>query len=288
MQPLQHLVPEDTAVVVLDTSPARNLAYGAEPPAWAATFGEMSQGGYSFSLADNAFAELLAQITSGAIKEDEASLMFRRLELFINPSLPVFPGKKDIFALIGSKGLPQDWNIEQVRTLSARSWSCLKAARSSIGEDSQSTELELQDERESWFAIFEKLGKSSDTDEPLNEYESKQLDMALTACDDEDPELSPRLSVRWDLQIRLLWRQYVRSKKLSEPYDPRSPKKVNDGIDFDLFHYLLLPAFVIATDSGFFGKLADIQSYQKAWFWKPEDLGQAWMNGDQPRATWPA
>lgn len=93
--------------------------------------------------------------------------------------------------------------------------------------------------------------------------------------------------MRWDLQVRFFWRQYVRSKKEIEPYDPTSRKKRNDGIDFGVFQYLMLPALVVATDKGFFDKIADIKSYQKPWFWKPEDLATAWTSGERPRPIWP-
>jgi hypothetical protein len=284
MQPLDNLIPAGTTVVVLDTSPARNLAYTNAPPPWVITFAEMALDGYSFSLADNAFAELISQIASEAITEVQASRMLGQLKTFLNSSLPIFPGKRDIYALIGSNEKAVGWSIEQILALSTRSWEFLNLATK--GEP-LSAENDLQTEREAWFAIFEKLGKSEVTDEPLNEYEHRQLTIALNLSDSSASELSPPLSVRWDLQMRLLWRQYVRSKKTSEPYDPTSQKKRNDGIDFDIFHYLLLPALVVSTDSGFFEKLADIKSYQTAWFWKPEDLAQAWSDGKRPHAKWP-
>ena len=134
---------------------------------------------------------------------------------------------------------------------------------------------------------FKKLDEFDEPSEPLNEYEHRQLTIALTNCDNTSPTLSPPLSVRWDLKMRLLWRQYVRSKKTMSAYDPTSPKKKNDGIDFDIYNYLLLPALIVATDSGFFEKIEDIKSYQKAWFWKPETLAQAWVDKKRPRAEWP-
>lgn len=287
MQPLDDLIPAGTTVVVLDTSPARNLAHASAPPPWVMTFGEMARKGYSFSLSDNAFAELISQVASGAITREQAARMLEQLKTFLSPRLPILPGKRDLYALIGSSEVASGWSIDQVRALSVQSWELLNRANSAVGGKPLSADEELQSERETWFAIFEKLGESDVTNEPLNEYEHGQLTIALTGSDSKVPELSPPLSVRWDLQMRLLWRQYVRSKKASEPYDPTSPKKRNDGIDFDLFHYLLLPALVVATDSGFFEKLVDIKSYQKAWFWKPEALAQAWTAGERPCATWP-
>lgn len=287
MQPLDDLLPANTTIVVLDTSPARNLGYANDPPPWVETFVSMKKRGYSFSLADNAFAELLSQMMSQAMGVEQAARMLKLLKAFLNPDLPILPGKSDLYALIGSNERASDWSVGQVRSLSIQAWDVLNCSSSATEVGLSSVENELQSEREAWFAIFETLGKRDTTGEPLNEYEHSQLTIALTSGDSEVPELSPLLSVRWDLQMRLLWRQYVRSKKTSEPYDPTSRKKRNDGIDFDLFHYFLLPAFVVATDSGFFEKLVDINSYQKAWFWKPEALAQAWANGERPRPIWP-
>lgn len=250
MQPLDDLIPIGTTVVVLDTSPARNLAYVTTTPPWGNTFSEMARNGYSFSLADNAFAELISQITSGAITQVQAATMLDQLRLFLNPNLPILPGKRDLYALIGSNDRASDWSTGQVAALSAQAWELLNRASSSGASEPLSADNDLQSEREAWFAIFEKLGESDLTSEPLNEYKHSQLTRALTGSDSKVPELSPPLSVRWDLQMRLLWRQYVRSKKETEPYVPTSPKKKNDGIDFDVFHYLLLPALVVATDGG--------------------------------------
>lgn len=287
MQPLDDLLPANTTIVVLDTSPARNLGYANDPPSWVETFINMTNSGYSFSLADNAFAELLSQMTSHAMGVEQAARMLKLLKTFLNPDLPILPGKSDLYALIGSNERASDWSVDQVRSLSIDAWNVLNRSSSATGGRLSSVENELQSEREAWFAFFENLGKRDTTGEPLNEYEHSQLTIALTSSDSKVPELSPPLSVRWDLQIRLLWRQYVRSNRTSKPYDPTSLKNRNDGIDFDLFHYFLLPAFVVATDRGFFEKLSDIKSYQKAWFWKPESLAKAWANGKRPRAIWP-
>lgn len=287
MQPLNDLIPPATTIVVLDTSPARNLGYTNTPPPWVTRFAKMASNGYSFSLADNAFAELHSQIASGAITDEQAATMLGHLKIFLNPSLRVLPGKMDITGLIGANARESGWSIEEVRALSAQCWDTLTRASKAAVAKPPSADDELQSEREDWFAIFKKLGEFDETSEPLNEYEHKVLTNALRYLDKSAPKLSPPLSVRRDLQARLLWRQYVRSKKTSEPYDPMSLKKKNDGIDFDLYNYLLLPALIVTTDSGFFEKIADIKSYQKAWFWKPEALAQAWIDGKRPCATWP-
>ena len=287
IQPLYNLLPADTQIVVLDTSAARNLAHTNTTPQWVDIFAMMSHNNYSFSLADNAFAELLSQIVSGAITSEEALIMKCRLETFLNMKLPILPGKMDISALIGvDKPIP-DWSTDEVLELSSQSWSFLMNAGTTKVTNQVRTNVELQSEREAWINIFEKLGKCAETGEPLHEYKHTQLDNAFAHIDNTAPGLSPPLSTRADLQLRLLWRQYVRSKKHSKAYDPTSPKKKNDGVDFDLYYYLYLPALIVTTDEGFFKKLKDIDSFQKEWFWKPEDLAQAWSNGKQPWARWP-
>jgi hypothetical protein len=96
------------------------------------------------------------------------------------------------------------------------------------------------------------------------------------------------MEVRLDLQMRLFWRQFVRSVKLKERYNPASQKNKNDGIDFDFYYYLALPALVVSIDDGFFGRISDIKSFQKSWFFKPQELADSWLRGDRPWPSWPA
>lgn len=75
--------------------------------------------------------------------------------------------------------------------------------------------------------------------------------------------------------------------KLKKPYNPSSKNKRNDALDVDLFSYLSLPALVVAVDGGFFGSLEGIDSFQRAWFFRPETLAGQWRAGDAPRPVWP-
>lgn len=287
IQPLNSLIPSDTQIVILDTSAARNLAHTPTTPSWVEIFAKMSRNNYSFSLADNAFAELYAQIVSGSITSEEVLIMKCRLETFLNKKLPILPGKMDISALIGADKPTSNWSTYEVFELSSRAWDFLINASITEASNHTSTNVELQSDREAWISIFEELGKCATTGEPLHEYKHTQLDKAFILIANTAPRLSPPLSIRADLQIRLLWRQYVRSKKRSKAYNPTSPKKKNDGVDFDLYFYFYLPGLIVTTDEGFFKKIEDIDSFQKGWFWKPDDLAQAWSNGKQPRARWP-
>ncbi|KVQ42500.1 hypothetical protein WK03_20225 [Burkholderia cepacia] len=48
----------------------------------------------------------------------------------------------------------------------------------------------------------------------------------------------------------------------------------------------MLPAYVVANDRGFHEKIADIKSPQRGWFWRPEQLADAWKDGEKPRPSW--
>ncbi|HDR9000093.1 TPA: hypothetical protein QDB01_006105 [Burkholderia vietnamiensis] len=80
----------------------------------------------------------------------------------------------------------------------------------------------------------------------------------------------------------------MRTRKTKEPYNPGSSNHLNDGIDFDLYRYLMLPAFVVSDDNGFHSKIADIKSPQRTWFKKPEELAAAWERGELSCPTWRA
>ena len=281
MSPLNTLIPTELTIVILDTNPVRNLAHSNECPTWVKVFEDMSQNGYSFSLADGTFAELANQIKHNKISKKEAARMLRLVEMFLNPNLRIFPGKCDIIALLGATATRPDWSVGQVRDLVRQCWEKLK-----LGEELNSNDL-LDEERQNWFALFDKLQSLVHSKGPLDEYESPALTIALTHSVEKDTKLSPPLSVRSDLQIRLLWRQYVRSLRKNKAYNPQSPRKINDGIDFDLYNYFLLPAFVVTIDRGCLNGLTDIKSFQKQWFWQPEKLALSWQRGEYPRPTWP-
>ncbi len=285
MIPLHELIPTGKQIVVLDTSVARNLVYTDTSATWVDIFAEMSRNDYSFSLADNAFAELVAQISSGAISTNQKILMIERLRRFLNVNLPIFLGKIDISILIGMVEPHPDWSTTNVLELSSRAWNYLTNCSITAQSNQSGVHEDLQSERQAWVSMIQNKGLT--TGEPLHEYKHTQLEKVFADIDDLAPHLSPSLSIRMDLQIRLLWRQYVRSNKDVEPYDPLSSKNKNDGIDFDIYNYLLIPALIVTQDEGFFRKLKDIDSFQKQWFLKPEDLAKAWSDRTPSRARWP-
>ncbi|WP_339493088.1 hypothetical protein [Pseudomonas sp. EA_15y_Pfl2_R67] len=95
------------------------------------------------------------------------------------------------------------------------------------------------------------------------------------------------VKMRSHLEVVYCWRQFSRMQKTKKGYDPNSPKKRNDGIDFHLYRFLKLPAFVVTEDTAFHGGLTDIKSFQAAWFFMPQDLADSWASGKAPTPVWP-
>ena len=275
---------EHGCVVVLDTGPVRDLAHGCAIPDWVASFSQMKADGYCFSLADNACAELINQRSRGSIDDRGFATMIGCLDAFLDPTLPVMLGEKDILTMIGAKARDED-DPEAV-DVSRRAWSELRQRQ--IRPDSHVEDV-LEEGRASWKGLFQRVdaiyvthGRPAD----LDEYNHPILDHVLASMN-ERASVVPPLSIRLDLKIRYFWRQFVRSKKRHGAYNVSAPKKRNDGIDFSLYTYLALPALVIATERGFLESIADIPSFQTTWFHKPSSLVVAWTKGDRPQPRWP-
>ncbi|MFL9897891.1 hypothetical protein PQR71_06915 [Paraburkholderia fungorum] len=295
--PPRKLIPDEQTIVVLDTSPVRNLAYADATPGWVATFADMANDSYSFSLADGACAELLTQHASGRLTDDQLDRIVGAIETFVNPNVPVLPGKTDLMEMIGESAEP-GWSEFGLRDMSSQIWTVLKTASATPEKDRVGADEELQEDRDEWIGAFAKfeaglaewLEEVPDGEEkhPLHEHEHPLLERQFRNLAAHSLVQQPTLAERLDLQLRYVWRQWVRSRKAKDGYNPASPKKRNDGIDLDLYRYLMLPAFVVAEDGGFHKRIADIKSPQLDWFWQPQNLADAWARGERPRPAWAA
>lgn len=93
-------------------------------------------------------------------------------------------------------------------------------------------------------------------------------------------------TVGMHLEVRYHWQQFSRMQKEKRPYNPSNKRNYNDGIDYYLYSYLKLPAFIVTEDNGFFSRLVDIDSYQKNWIHKPDGLAQQWINNKNPKPSY--
>ena len=95
------------------------------------------------------------------------------------------------------------------------------------------------------------------------------------------------MSTRLDLTLRHMQHKVESRTKAKQPYNPASPKKRNDGIDFTLDFALMLPALLCTSDGGYYGALKNIASFQAAWVYKPDELAEAWSRSTVVRPQWP-
>ncbi len=322
----RHIIPLEKCIVALDTNVARTLGESTTRPDWLDTFGQMaSSGEYTFALADGAFAELLNQITKpeGGMSDRCFSRMIQGLETFLDPEYPIILGKKDILGMLGIVGKDQ-WCAVEVRNLSKDGWQELCSIQSEPKNAQYHSRLEkiLQEEREEWIAQFKKFDSHLALElaavkghiaklqslsgvyalslrnlllefqqklqalNNLKELEGKVLNAALADLDADRPLAGVSMSARCDLQIRYLYRQWVRTRKSKQAYSPASHNNRNDGIDFDFYRFLMLPALVVTEDNGFLTRISDIPSSQKSWFMNPQDLATRWQQGGRPWPTW--
>lgn len=291
----RRLIPDQEIIVVLDTGPVRSIAHQEAEPDWVATFDKMADDGYSFSLADHAWAELVDQYHRGSFDRAGLDKILKAISQFLNSEVPILPGKRGLLAMVGES---QDatWSEDVERMLSADKWQVLNDPTALTDDQISEIRAELQRERDEWIGWFKTIddiyakllerNPEMEDEEPLNEFKHTALDACFSKMADYSRCREPDLSTRVDLQIRYVWRQWVRSRSTKDPYDPSSPKKINDGIDLDMYKYLMLPAFGVADDSGFHGSLKDIGSRQRTWFWRAQQLADAWTNGERPQPNW--
>jgi hypothetical protein len=286
----RKLIPDDQIIVVLDTSPVRNLAYG-DAPEWVMTFAAMAKAGYSFSLADATVAELLTQIRSERIPSDGYKRMIDLLKTFLNPEFPMLPGKVDLEAMIGIEDTVE--SLDETIYLSKAGWHQLLAPHEPTFALGPSLEELLEEERREWADSLREMRRhtlyygidiaESDPDEVaelLADLAGKSLYV--------DTEVEPPMAIRMHLELRYRFRQMARSAQKKRAYDPDKQRNRNDGIDVDLYKYFILPALAVAEDGGFFKSLDSIQSFQREWFVRPEVLAARWSAGERPQPVWPA
>ena len=267
----RKLIPDELTIVVLDTCTVRGLAYAEATPGWVSTFAAMTENGYSFSLADGALTELLAQYIRGSIDETRLAVVVGAIETFLNPDLPVLLGKKDVMGMIGELDDPV-WSPDETAAYSKAGWALLKSPSNLTDAQREKVVAALQDDRDDWRDFFptfdsayaEWLKSEPDGEKmhPLNQHQHPALDVAMKKMASQGRTQPPTLAERSDLQLRYLWRQWVRTRQSKNAYDPTKEDNGNDGIDFDCYRYLMLPALVVSEDRGFHSRIGDIKSPQ--------------------------
>jgi hypothetical protein len=284
---------ERCARIVLDTNVARDLGEMESEPLFLQVFEEMAAAGYVFHLADGAWAELLDQRERGSIGDVVLDRMFVRLDRILNAEAPVFLGNRDVRAFIGEDVEGVAWTQENFVATSQRALAILRAAEvngevaSSEDRTRASAEV-LQEAREGWIAHFDQMLQDFPPTAADDELGGPTFDAFVSRVDGESNLPHPPMSKRLDLGLRYAWRQHVRRNRSQEPYDPESHKKRNDGIDFELYYFMMLPCLLVTSDSGFGSRLAPIQSFQRSWIYTPEQLAEARQANSVTLPNWRA
>ena len=304
---MRLIIPETEQIVALDTCVARELCY-SEPP-WVSTFEAMRQEGYHFCLSDILVTEILNQFETGQITPVEYGLAIQRLNRFVSLTLPILPRGEELYQMAGIGGLKEsatgDPALPQAFWIAF--WQWFKSLRNPGQMHSTPISFTYQGEPCSW--SYESGGPGTTLQNVRNECISSLEDCVMQKSDctekcecpiardqiiaclqafvDRQAECSPPLSQRLDLFIKDLAERVVQRNRSKSPYNPKSRKRRNDGIDILLEPIFLLPCFGCTLDTKFIARFNSIDSFQKAWLVTPEELKEQWDAGCKPRTMWP-
>ncbi len=281
------------ARIVLDTNAARNLGESEGLPPYLDVLIEMTAAGHVVHLADGAWAELLAQRHRGSLGDVVFERMMTRLVPLLSTEVPVFLSGNDLRGYLGEDMGEPAWTESEFVGTSQRAMALLRAAtvlspNAQLPEGHRAAEEVLQEVRDAWIAHFDRMLEELPPTAEDDELGGPTFEAFCRRVDDESDLPHPPMSKRMDLGIRYAWRQHVRKNRERGAYNPASPKKLNDGIDFDLYYFLMLPALLVTDDAGFGAKLDPIESFQRSWIYATARLTQAWRSGTIAAATWPA
>jgi len=271
----RKLIAEDQTIVILDTLVARAL--GDDPrPDWLPVLQEMSRNGYSFSLGDTTTGELILQVRNRQISSIQHRRMITALKTFLNPVARGLPSGVDVMTILGYSTAPP---IEETTHLARRMWRQLCDPFWQFSARGASLEEIRREERADWPSWLKRVAdavKLAGIDLPGSDPLTAAERLADTCQKGLDSEIhiDPPMSVRRHLEIRYRFRQVARSVKAKEPYDPKNPKRMNDGIDVDLYQYLVLPAFILSEDSILFWENCRYQKLPKRVVHKAQSFGK--------------
>lgn len=273
----RKLIPDSRTIVVLDTCVVRRLK---DTPRWAKVFRAMARNGYCFCLSDVASVEIFNQLSRASIKSREFSRIVKNLRLFLHHEVPILFGKRDLFGMLGFPLGAGSWSEKEARFSSKRAWNLLR--HQGVTDRFIASSL-LAEARDEWKELFNKVVAPDDS---LATTESALL-ADVRRDHDNICECHPPMSTRQDFYGKRLVKLVCSNNLSSGGYNPESKKKKNDGIDIDLFHYQMLPAFILTYDKNIHSGLADISSFQRDWIYRPDDFATEWQHGRRPKLSWP-
>lgn len=282
--------------IALDTGVARELCY--KEPSWFSAFEEMVKDGWSFHLTDVCIGEILAARERKAITDKQWAKGVKRLERLLSEYFPCLPGKRDLFHLCGFRDDEDpDKEIhseEYLINYSRAVWETLRKPMFAKGRSTAITFMVggtkmvcpiqpenatqvIEEERAGWIEMM--------TRNPTPDFNYAKDIMEKKAHFDSWAKTDGLpMSVRGDIlaHVEVEW-----ERRLASGYNPSSPKRRNDGMDFLLNYTFLWPALLVTTDKNYRDFLRGLESYQSGWIYLPIELADAWKARTLESPSWP-
>lgn len=263
---------EKNVRIVLDTNTIRNLIQGAGPKGDPSLLLDLNtlanaKGSHPVSIADPAWAELIAQLARGAIPFGAWSKAIHQINQILDPDLPIVPGGRELAVMSGLINDPA-FNFPQMCAYYRAVWTFLTEAKSPESFQ-QSYTFTTPDGQRQRIGPIDLTRPSEDIKErgaAWRAYLSRVVNIARGARGDsvnleksrdlpifEDIiqliqahlsiNLPPALVDRLGLYIHVLARHSLRAiTKDSEECDQ------NDAMDLDILYAVVLPAVICTTD----------------------------------------
>ena len=283
--------------VALDTGIFRELCHTESEPEWFSTFVKMAKKGWSFHLTDICFAEIIAARERSAITDGEGKKAVALLEQILSEYFPRLLGKRKLFHLCRFRDKDDpvyDFDEDFEREYSIASWKVLKQLMASgeVFEEVTFTvkgkvykcpikegeaEKVLKEEQEDW------INAMTHKPAPNFNYEKYVQDIKNDFDDWAQTDGLP-MSLRGDIIAHVQAEWEIR---IASGYNPSSPNRKNDGIDFHLNFPFLWPALLVTTDKKFKNLLRGLKSYQADWVFLPKELAEKWEQQALIEPTWP-
>lgn len=294
-----ELIPLERVHVACDTGILWRIIDEEAP--WLEGFVRMAAAGVAFSLADHATGEITHQLDRGKISGADYVRGITQLARFVSPEVPILPGKAQL--LKWCDPVPDAALLREDRQLRLATWELLRSARSIadfrktfaycckddagggilLGPLAEGKTSEVMaDERADWIDNVEEP-RPGYVDRP---WEERRADLAGDL--DSDSACRPPLSVRLDAALRHEDEIIRRKHSVGSPLDPRSKKRQNDGIDYNMSYVFMKRILLCVSEEKYPKLIRSLGSYQSGWIFQPSELVQAWENGTLARPAWPS
>ena len=299
---IQDRTSSNKVKIILDTNIIRNLCY--KDYYWINDFEKMSKEHYQFCLPDYALFEFINQFANES--KDMIPLAnfqkgIEQISRFISKDFPVLFGNNKIFKQTGFKVDTHSKNNDPsyYKEFSKAIWNFVTSADNSsffknnkmtfsVNLNKYESKLEIdlieqtfQKQRDQWTdyikTLIEKVAPYHNPKDQIDEFSFIRKRMSEWIFERSD------CIERVDIISKYIY-SFILNSNIKNKYNPESNKNKNDGIDFNIIFFHLIPS-IICSEDRFIRKFQNFQSYQNSWFYKPSELAQAWASNNVANPT---